>query len=356
MKRVLAFETSCDDTAVAIVDTSGKILSDVIYSQIEEFKAFGGVVPEMGSRAHIEQILPLTKRAFKEALLKPQDIDAVAATFAPGLIGPLLVGAQFAKGFATANGIPLLAIHHLEGHVLAGYQREGFPKDPFIALIASGGHSALYHCHENNNIKLLGQTLDDAAGEAFDKIGRSLGLGYPAGAKIDELAKSGDSERFNFTIAMEHESHFNFSFSGLKTKALSYIKESLSNQEKADLCASVQSSIVKALAKRAVRACQSLGIKDLVIGGGVAANSHLRSTLKELCQKDNINLFLPPVKHCVDNAVMIANAAIMRLKRAEFSSLDTDVYASMSIERKNELIYQFHQHKCQENKELAVNP
>lgn len=338
MKRVLAFETSCDDTAVAIVDDQGNILSDVIYSQIDEYKAFGGVVPELGSRAHIEQILPLTKRAFLEAGLNIENIDAVAATFAPGLVGPLLVGAQFAKGFAQARNVPLLAIHHLEGHVLAGYLLPGFPDTPFISLIVSGGHSALYLCDTNFNIKLLGETLDDAAGEALDKIGRALGLGYPAGAKIEQLAQHGDSKRFSFAIAMQRESHFNFSFSGLKTKALRYLVETPNdNKMTADLCASVQEAIALALVERAVRACKSHSLKFLVLGGGVAANTRLRTLLHEKCLENNIKLFLPPKRHCTDNAVMIAKAAILRLKYNNLSDLTTDVRATMSIEHKDRL-------------------
>lgn len=336
MKRVLAIETSCDDTAIAIVDERGTILSDVIYSQVEEFKLFGGVVPEMGSRAHIEQILPLTKRCFEEANLTIKDIDAVAATFAPGLIGPLLVGAQFAKGIALARNIPLIAVHHLEGHVLAGYFLPDFPKAPFISLIASGGHSALYLCDEHFSIELLGETLDDAAGEAFDKIGRALGLGYPAGAKIEKYAEHGDPKRFNFTIAMQREAHFNFSFSGLKTKALRYLAElSHDDTSKADLCASVQEAIASALSERAMRACKSRGIYSLVLGGGVAANTRLRTLLEQECKNNDIALFLPPKRHCTDNAVMIAKVALLRLQKGLFSDMKTDVRATLSIGQKD---------------------
>lgn len=338
MKYVLAFETSCDDTAIAIVDEKAQVLSDVIYSQVEEFAPYGGVVPEMGSRAHIEQIVPLTKRAFKDAGLQVDRISAVAATFAPGLLGPLLVGAQFAKGFACARKIPLLAIHHLEGHVLAGFGEADFPKNPFIALIASGGHSALYRCDANYAIKLLGQSLDDAAGEAFDKIGRALGLGYPAGAKIDELAALGDPKRFSFSIAMEREAHYNFSFSGLKTKALLYLPELRSLKDQRDFCASVQETIAQALVQRAIRACKEAQVMSLVLGGGVAANSRLRALASEQCLLHNIALFLPAKRHCTDNAVMIAKAALTRLNEGQKSDLNTDVFATLCVEKK-EILY-----------------
>lgn len=335
MKHILAFETSCDDTAIAIIDEKATVLSDVIYSQVEEFAPYGGVVPEMGSRAHIEQIVPLTKKAFKDAGLTIDAIGAVAATFAPGLLGPLLVGAQFAKGFACARNIPLFAIHHLEGHVLAGFGTPGFPKEPpFIALIASGGHSALYRCERDYSIKLLGQSLDDAAGEAFDKIGRALGLGYPAGAKIDELAALGDPKRFSFSIAMEREAHFNFSFSGLKTKALLYLPEVRTVQDQRDFCASVQEAIAQALVQRAVRACREHGVFCLVLGGGVAANSRLRALISEQCAAHNLALFVPPKRHCTDNAVMIAKAALLRMRNGLKSDAKTEVLATLCVEKK----------------------
>jgi N6-L-threonylcarbamoyladenine synthase len=198
MKKILAFETSCDDTAVAIIDEEASIIGEAVFSQDACHAPYLGVVPEISSRAHIEQIRLVTKAVFDKAQLLPENIDLVAASFAPGLLGPLLVGAQFAKGFALAHGLPILAMHHIEGHILAGYGEPQFLKPPFISLIASGGHTAIYYCDTNFNISCIGQTLDDAAGEAFDKIGRALGLGYPAGKIIDELALSGDKSRVYF--------------------------------------------------------------------------------------------------------------------------------------------------------------
>lgn len=333
MRKILAFETSCDDTAVAIVDEAGVIWGEALYSQVKEYESFGGVVPEIGSRAHIEQILLVTKEVFEQAQLKHQDIDAIAATFAPGLLGPLLVGANFAKGLAKAWSTPLIAVHHIAGHIWAGFQCEGFPTGSFIALIASGGHSALYLCNKIS-IKTLGQSLDDAAGEAFDKIGRALGLGYPAGKKMDQEAKRGDKNRFVFPVAMRQEPHFNFSFSGLKTKALETIRaqDKLDSQCLADICAGVQEAIATALTEKTLRAALSLNISSIVIGGGVAANSALRSKLKQACKEKNLSLFLPSPRYCTDNAVMIAKAAHIKLQTNSFSDFSTDVRASLAIE------------------------
>lgn len=333
MQKILAFETSCDDTAVAIVDATGSVLGEAIFSQIKEHAPFGGVVPEVGSRAHIEQIWHVTNRAFENASLKPKDIDVVAATFAPGLLGPLLVGAQFAKGFALANHLPLIAVHHIEGHIFSGLG-EDFLNPPFLALIASGGHTAIYSCDENYQIKVVGETLDDAAGEAFDKIGRALGLGYPAGKIMDDLAKQGDKSAYAFPIAMRKSPGFDFSFSGLKTRALEAIKNKASFNEKdlADFCASFQEAVATALSERAIKACLELKVSSLVLGGGVSANSRIRDLLTKNCQ-GQIKLYLPPKAYCTDNAVMIAKAAIIRLKQGRFSSLSLDAQANLPIEK-----------------------
>ena len=339
MRKILAFETSCDDTAVAIVDEAGVIWGEALYSQVKEYESFGGVVPEIGSRAHIEQILLVTKQVFAQAQLKHQDIDAVAATFAPGLLGPLLVGANFAKGLAQAWSIPLIAVHHIAGHIWAGFRCEGFPLGKFIALIASGGHSALYLC-DKNSIQTLGQSLDDAAGEAFDKIGRALGLGYPAGKKIEDEARRGNKDRFVFPIALRHDPHFNFSFSGLKTKALSCIRaqDNLDSQCVADICAGVQEAIATALVEKTIKAASSLNISSVVIGGGVAANACLRAKLSEACEKASLSLFLPSPQYCTDNAVMIAKAAHIRLQANLSSDFSTDVHASLAIEAQDLLV------------------
>lgn len=339
MTTILAFETSCDDTAVALVNDRGLVLASAVFSQLSEHEAFGGVVPEVGSRAHIEQIRHVVNLVFSQANLAPKDIDAVAATFAPGLVGPLLVGAQFAKGFAEATNIPLVAIHHIEGHIFSGHGDEGFPNPPFLALIVSGGHTALYGCDENYVITSIGETLDDAAGEAFDKIGRALGLSYPAGKLMDDLAFQGDAKAFSLPIALRHDDNFNFSFSGLKTKALEILKKHapLNDTMLADFCASVREAIVTALAARTIKAARSLSYQSIVIGGGVAANNRLRALLADLCVEHNIRLFLPEKRYCTDNAVMIARAAHIRFKQGRRSDFRVDVSASLPIERAGEL-------------------
>lgn len=339
MKKILAFETSCDDTAVAIVDEAGLIHGEAIFSQVAEHEPFGGVVPEVGSRAHIEQILHVTKMVFLKSELYETDIDAVAATFAPGLVGPLLVGAQFAKGFAQALSIPLIGIHHIEGHIFAGHGDTKFPCPPFVALIVSGGHTALYFCDESFSIKVIGETLDDAAGEAFDKIGRALGLGYPAGKVMDDLAKAGDPHRFSFPIAMRREDTLDFSFSGLKTRAIETVKEHapFNATALADFCASVREAIAIALSERAIKAVSSLGCRSLVIGGGVAANSRVRDLLAIKCREHDFNLYLPHPRYCTDNAVMIAKAAHIKLRQGKTSGCTVDVRANLPIERADEL-------------------
>jgi N6-L-threonylcarbamoyladenine synthase len=334
MKRILAFETSCDDTAVAIVDDSGNVIAEAIFSQVKEHEKYLGVVPEVGSRAHIEQILHVTKTVFAQAKLSPTHIDAVAATFAPGLLGPLMVGAQFAKGFALALELPLIAVHHIEGHVFAGHGDKNFPKPPFLSMVASGGHTALYSCDEKYSLNMVSETLDDAAGEAFDKIGRALGLGYPAGKIIDELASHGDKNRFSLPIAFRKSDRLDFSFSGLKTKALAIIKEKSSFDKKmlADFCASLQETIAISLSERAMLAMKKLDFSSLVIAGGVAANSRFREMLQKLCEKKGYDLYLPEKKYCTDNAVMIAKAAHIRMAQGKISKLSVDITATLPID------------------------
>lgn len=334
-QNILAFETSCDDTAVAIVTGQGEILANIVYSQDSEHTPYGGVVPEIGSRSHIEQIVSKTKIAFEVAKLSPSEINAVAVTCGPGLIGPLLVGAQFAKGFALAQKIPFIPVHHIEGHIFSGATQNNFPKLPFIALIVSGGHTSLYLCQEDNKIITIGQTLDDAAGEAFDKVGRALGLGYPAGKKMDELAMSGDKNRFKFPIAMKNSHGFDFSFSGLKTKALQFI-ENKDNFCLKDFCASFQEAIAIALVEKAIKACKTKKINKLVLGGGVSSNSRLRELLINNSLKDEINVFLPSKNLCTDNAVMIARAALA--KKLSASNFLSDVRSNLKIEERELLL------------------
>lgn len=333
MKTILAFETSCDDTAVALVHENGATIAECTYSQTKEHAPYAGVVPEIGSRAHIEQILSVTKEVFLKADRVPADVDYVAATFAPGLLGPLLVGAQFAKGFSVAHDVPLVAVHHMEGHIFAGLGEKDFPVPPFISLIVSGGHTALYHCQKDYRIELIAQTLDDAAGEAFDKIGRVLGFGYPAGKIIDECAAKGDASRFKLPIALKEPGNLNFSFSGLKTSALKTVREldSLDTQTLQDFCASLCNAVAQALCYKTLAACRVFGLSKIVLGGGVAANEVLRQMLRRMCAEQGVELFLPEKKHCTDNAVMIARAAIIKINQGRFSNLMTDVCAELPV-------------------------
>ncbi|MES2504056.1 MAG: tRNA (adenosine(37)-N6)-threonylcarbamoyltransferase complex transferase subunit TsaD [Myxococcota bacterium] len=327
-KFLLAIESSCDDCAVAILNSEGDVLADVIHSQIKPHSPFGGIVPELASRQHLARIALMVDAALKQAALQPNQIEAIAATNRPGLIGSLLVGVQFAKGFAQAIDIPILGIHHIEGHLLAGFGEPDFPKPPFIGLIVSGGHSAIYLVDEAYHITTLGQTRDDAAGEAFDKIGRMLGLPYPAGKEIDALAQEGDAQRYAFPIAFRSKESLEYSFSGLKTAAKLMIEKlALNEQEKKDFCASLQSTISQTLLAKAKIALQRHNVDKLVIGGGVAANSRIRADA-EILRAEGFHVYLPEKKHCTDNAVMIARAALRRFKLGEESGLDLPVRAS----------------------------
>lgn len=335
MKKIIAFETSCDDTAVAIIDDEGRVLAEGIFAQ-KIHQQYGGVVPEIGSRAHVEQIRIVANSVFRDAGLQPEDIDVVAATVAPGLLGPLMVGAQFAKGMAAALDIPFIGIHHIEGHIFSGWKDRGYPNPPFVSLIVSGGHTALYHCREDFSVELLGETRDDAAGEAFDKVGRILGFDYPAGRIIDEMAANG-VDKNPMPIAFLHSDCLNFSFSGLKTHALNIINKRgrFVGAELNDFCASLAEAIASALVNKTMKALTRFKSSSLVVGGGVAANSQLRAKLTNECAAQNIHLYLPPIKHCTDNAVMIARAALIKMQQQRFSSFAVDTAATMKIEDAN---------------------
>lgn len=335
-KYVLAIESSCDDTAAAVLDFQGDVLSDVVFSQ-QDHVIWGGVVPEISSRQHLGRVASIVQQALDAAKVTPQNISAVAVTQGPGLIGSLLVGVQFAKGFAQTLQIPLIGIHHIEGHVLAGLHDEGFPKPPFIGLIASGGHSAIYLCNEGYQISMIGETRDDAAGEAFDKIGRLLGFSYPAGRKIDKLAEQGDETKFPLPVALKAHTTYDLSFSGLKTAARELIykleanQKPLDEQTVKDICASTRRAIVDALLGKAILACRQLQIYRLVLGGGVAANSLLRKEAKRVAPENEIQVYLPKQKHCTDNAVMIGHAALRRLHLGQTSSLNISPKAQMDF-------------------------
>ncbi len=343
---LLAIETSCDDSAAALVTQQGKVLADLVFSQTQAHAPYQGVVPEIASRGHLVKIVHVVKQAFKQADRCADDVTHIAATCAPGLIGSLLVGAQFAKGFAQAQGIPLIGIHHIEGHISASGTQADYPNPPFIALIASGGHSALYACRAPLQFQTLGCTRDDAAGEAFDKVGKMLGLGYPGGREVDRLAEGGDPNRFPFPVALPDTRTLEYSFSGLKTAVrnkvaeLKQTGEGITTTIQRDLCAGAREAIVRALLNKALLACAQTEIRSLVLGGGVAANSLLRHQAVKRTRQEGVALCLPPPQHCTDNAVMIAHAARRRLQAGYTSPLAVPVRATLLLEETAAVLYE----------------
>jgi len=313
---VLGFESSCDETGVAVVDADRGLLAHALYSQIEMHQEYGGVVPELASRDHVRRILPLTRQALADAGLTLDDVGAVAYTAGPGLAGALLVGASVAQAIAWARDLPSIAIHHLEGHLLSPLLATPRPDFPFVALLVSGGHTQLMRVDGVGDYTLLGETLDDAAGEAFDKSAKLMGLGYPGGPALSRLAEQGDASRFDLPRPKLHSPDLDFSFSGLKTAVLIKMKSLPEGDEqaKADLAAATQNAIVEVLVAKSVKALQQTGLKRLVIAGGVGANRLLRERLAERLAKLRGQAYFPPLELCTDNGAMIAFAAAMRLK------------------------------------------
>jgi N6-L-threonylcarbamoyladenine synthase len=309
---ILAIETSCDDTCAAIVEPDGRqALSNVVHTQTEHDR-YGGVVPEVASRAHLERLDSVIEKSLTDAGTELADVELVAVTVRPGLIGALLVGVAAAKGIAYARSLPLVPVNHLEGHVAAAYLAEPDLEPPFVALVASGGHTALYSVDAGHQMHLLGETLDDAAGEALDKGARMLGLGFPGGPALQTAARGGDKERYDFPVALRAKNNLDFSFSGLKTSLLYRLKalgEERVREELPHLAASYEAAVVEALARKLLRAADLHGAPILVAAGGVAANAFLRRTLEEECGKLGTNLVIPPPELCTDNAAMIGAAA-----------------------------------------------
>ena len=309
---ILAIESSCDETAAAVVKNGREVLSNVINTQIAIHTEYGGVVPEIASRKHIENINPVIKKALEDAGVTLDDIDAIGVTYGPGLVGALLVGVAEAKAIAFAKNKPLVGVHHIEGHISANYVENKELEPPFVALVVSGGHTHLVKVNDYGEYEIVGRTRDDAAGEAFDKVARAIGLGYPGGPKIDKLAKEGNPDAIEFPRAHVDDAPYDFSFSGIKSAVLNYINSANMQGKEinhADVAASFQKAVVDALVSRAVRLAKECGMDKLAIAGGVASNSALHAAVQEECAKNNIKFYSPSPVLCTDNAAMIGAAA-----------------------------------------------
>jgi len=310
--NILAIETSCDETAAAVVCNGREVRSNIISSQIELHKLYGGVVPEIASRKHIEKINQVIEEALVKAAMTLDDIDAIAVTYGPGLVGALLVGVAAAKAIAFARQLPLIGVHHIEGHIAANYIEHPDLKPPFLCLVVSGGHTHLVRVNDHGVYQVLGRTRDDAAGEAYDKVARAIGLGYPGGPKIDNLAKEGNPDAIAFPKAQIEGAPYDFSFSGLKSAVLNYINGCQMKGEsysQADIAASFQKAVVEVLVEHSMKAIDEYGMDNFALAGGVAANSALREGMKQACAPKGIELFYPSPGLCTDNAAMIGVAA-----------------------------------------------
>ncbi|MDP4120223.1 MAG: tRNA (adenosine(37)-N6)-threonylcarbamoyltransferase complex transferase subunit TsaD [Bacillota bacterium] len=333
--NILAIESSCDETAAAVVQDGRTVLSSVIASQVEEHKIYGGVVPEIASRRHTEAIVGVTREALENADITLKDIDAVAVTYAPGLIGALLVGVNFAKGLSLSTGLPLIPVHHLRGHIASNYIAHKDLKPPFLCLVVSGGHSHIIMVEDYTKMKVIGKTRDDAAGEAFDKAARTMGMTYPGGIHLDEVAENGDPLAFTLPRPKVDGAPYDFSFSGLKTAVINLIHNSTQKGETLpvkDLSASFRYAVVDCLATNFIKAARELNIKTLVTAGGVSANSLLRRRLTEDCAQYGFNLYMPPKELCGDNAAMIGAQGYYEHQCGNLASFDLNACATMSIE------------------------
>ncbi len=331
---ILAIESSCDETAAAVVKNGREVLSNVISSQIDLHTLYGGVVPEIASRKHIEKINQVIVQALDDANVKLTDIDAIGVTYGPGLVGALLVGVAEAKAISYAANIPLVGVHHIEGHVSANYIENKDLEPPFLCLIVSGGHTHLVLVKEYGTYEIIGRTHDDAAGEAYDKVARAIGLGYPGGPKIDKLAKEGNKDAIPFPRAHIEGSPFDFSFSGVKSAVLNHIN--LCNMKKeeinaADIAASFQEAVVDVLVTRTIAAAKEYKMDKVAIAGGVASNSALRTAMKEACDREGLKLYHPSALYCTDNAAMIGTAAYYDFKNGKRSGLDLNAVPNLKI-------------------------
>ena len=322
----LGIESSCDETSVSVVKNGREVLSNIIDSQIKIHEKYGGVVPEIASRNHIEAISRVTKKALEEANVTLKDIDAITPTYGPGLVGALLVGLSYAKALSFAINKPLVGVNHIEGHIAANYITHKDLKPPFICLLMSGGNTGLVYVQGYTKFKMIGKTRDDAVGEAFDKIARVIGLGYPGGPKVDALAKTGAP---NIELPKTHIDNLDFSFSGIKTAVIN-LNHKMPNINKADLCASFQKTITEMLLENTKKAIEKLNVQTLAIAGGVSANSYIRQELLKL-EKENIKVFMPDLKLCTDNAAMIASAGFFNFIEGKRSALNLNAVPNLKI-------------------------
>jgi len=333
MFPLLAIETSCDETAAAVLGPGYQVLANVVRSQIDEHALFGGVVPELASRCHLESVGLVVDEALRVAGCTRDDLQAIAATRGPGLVGCLLVGLSYAQGLAIARGLPMLGVNHLEGHLLAPFAGSGEPLFPFLGLVVSGGHTELVLARDVGDYEVLGATRDDAAGEAFDKSARLLGLPYPGGVAVDRLAQTGNPQAFSLPRGMMHKGGFDFSFSGLKTSVWQHVQRCgvPSGSELNDFCASLQEAIVEVLVRKTRKAAAEFDVARVVVTGGVAANSRLRAAFVEAAQDEGWTLHRADMALCTDNAAMIGYVAALRMARGERSALDLDVRPGLGI-------------------------
>ena len=332
--NILAVESSCDETAVAIVRDGREVLCDCIASQVELHRIYGGVVPEIASRKHMEAIYALADQALEKAELTREQIDAVAVTYAPGLIGAVLVGVNFAKAAALALNKPLIPVHHIRGHIAANYLAYPELEPPFLCLVASGGHTMIIEVKDYTDMRILGTTLDDAAGECFDKVGRVLGMPYPGGAALDKAAQQGDETKYHLPVAKPGENPYNMSFSGLKTATLNLIHHAEQVGEELDvpsLCASFTAAVSETLVPRVVQAIKETGLKKVAVAGGVAANSRIRADILAAAKELGAEVYMPPLSLCGDNGAMIGSQAYYEWKAGNVADMSLNAYATKSI-------------------------
>ena len=332
--KILAIESSCDETAASVVLNGRTVLSNVISSQIDIHTLYGGVVPEIASRKHTERINRVVRESLTQAGMKLSDVDAVAVTYGPGLVGALLVGVSFAKGLAYAAGKPLIAVHHIEGHISANYIDHPELEPPFPCLVVSGGHTHLVRVKDYGEYEVLGMSRDDAAGEAFDKVARAIGLGYPGGPKIDKVSDEGNPEAIDFPRAKVGDSEYDFSFSGLKSAVLNYLNSAKMQGieiSQSDVAASFQKAVVDVLTEHAMLALDKNGDKKFAIAGGVASNRHLREAMEKECAKRDIVFYRPAPIYCTDNAAMIGAAAYYEYLKGEFAGPDLNAVPNLRL-------------------------